>query len=266
MRVAKVVFLLGICAVVNAQPLQVVQAAETGPDIRQAQAPNQIEPGIFDVPVIVPDPQDSRREEFRRVLHNSERALRTFAQSNGWGDLMTPAFLKQIEVYDSRGGFEQRLKELSVDDAPGAIPKTYVAGLEKDILFMSSPEYYLANCGREARVPNGFERLMTHELAHRLHARIVGGDENRMGPMWFWEGFATYAADQFPGNKSLTDAEVWQIVNSNSKDRGSYKKYNAVFTYFLQKKGVPLVEYVNRAGDPDFIAWLKEPSTTNSSK
>jgi hypothetical protein len=68
---------------------------------------------------------------------------------------------------------------------------------------------------------------MIHEMAHRLHARIVG-DEQKMGPIWFWEGFAVYAADQYLSNTpDLTETELWSIIDA--KERGSYRNYRAVF-------------------------------------
>jgi hypothetical protein len=94
-----------------------------------------------------------------------------------------------------------------------------------------------------------------HELAHRLHVRLVDGHEDRMGPMWFWEGFATYVADQFPGNKPLTEAQMQQVVEA--KERGSYRKYNAVFNHYLKQKNVSLADFVKHAGEPDFNDWLR---------
>lgn len=226
------------------------------PDVRQAGTPNQIEPGIFDVPVIVSDPQDGRREEFRRTFHNAQRSLRKFAQQNGWTSLMDKPFVQQVEIYDSKPAFDERIRQLSPGDQ-SPIPKTYSAGVENGILFLVAPELYAANFP-DGRGPLSYEKLMVHELAHRLHLRACGDKDELMGPIWFWEGLGTYAADQFPGNKALPDTQVWEIVAAT--DRGSYRKYNAVFTQLLKQKGVTLPEFVKQAGQPDFTAWLKQPS------
>jgi len=98
-----------------------------------------------------------------------------------------------------------------------------------------------------------FEKLITHEMAHRLHVRILNGNESAMGPLWFFEGFAIYAADQF-GNYTLEPAEIWQIVR-NTK-RGSYKKYGAVFRYFLKR--ISIHELIEHAGQEDFLKWLRQ--------
>lgn len=134
------------------------------------------------------------------------------------------------------------------------IPKTFCAGIEKDIFFSVTPEIADANFpeGKEA---DGFIRLITHELAHRLHVRIVKGEEEKMGPIWFFEGFAVYAADQYKGNiPQLNEAEIWAIVDA--KERGSDRKYKFVFEHFL--KDDPLPDYMKQAGDPIFAALLRK--------
>jgi hypothetical protein len=242
------VLLLGIKAYAD--------SPDRAPDVRQAGAPNQIEPGVFDVLVIVSDPQDSRREEYRRIFHNAQRRLLAFAKANGWANLMNESFVKQVEIYDSKVAFDRRLCELDLQARNAAIPKTFVAAVENGSLLVVSPEVLNDNVPEARSLPDAYEKLMVHELAHRLHIRVCHGDENRMGPIWFWEGFATYAADQYPGNKPLADNEMWQVINA--KQRGSYKKYNAVFTQLLKQTGCNLSDYVAHAGESDFVEWLKQ--------
>src|SRR5579884_1684800 len=159
---------------------------DRAPDVRQAGAPNQIEPGVFDVLVIVSDPQDSRREQYRRVFHNAQRRLLSFAKPYGWDSLMHESFVKQIEIYDSKAAFDRRLCELDSQAHNKAIPKTFVAGVENGILLIVSPEVLNDNVPEAHNLPDAYEKLMVHELAHRLHIRICNGDEARMGPIWFY--------------------------------------------------------------------------------
>ncbi|MEZ4536771.1 MAG: hypothetical protein R3D26_17495 [Cyanobacteriota/Melainabacteria group bacterium] len=86
------------------------------------------------------------------------------------------------------------------------IPKTFAAGIEKGVYFSVSPAVY-ARIYPQGEDPDAFEKLFTHELAHRLHVRILDGDEERMGPIWFFEGFATIASGQFEKNKADLSAE-----------------------------------------------------------
>ena len=90
-------------------------------------------------------------------------------------------------------------------------------------------------------------------MAHRLHIRILEGDEDAMGPIWFYEGFAIYAAGQFE-TFSLDSTEIWKIVRST--ERESYRKYGAVFRYFL--KMVSIRELIEHAGKDDFQEWLQQ--------
>ena len=90
-------------------------------------------------------------------------------------------------------------------------------------------------------------------MAHRLHVRILDGNEDAMGPVWFFEGFAIHAAGQFE-NYSLKPAEIWEIVRST--ETGSYKKYGAAFRYFLEKTSSQ--ELIKAAGQDRFPEWLEE--------
>jgi len=115
-----------------------------------------------------------------------------------------------------------------------------------------SPELY-SQIYPEGIEDKSFEKLITHEMAHRLHIRILNGNENAMGPLWFFEGFAIYAAGQF-ANYNLRPAEVWEVVKGTK--RRSYQKYGATFRYLLQR--APLQELIERAGRNDFLKWLHQ--------
>ncbi len=75
-----------------------------------------------------------------------------------------------------------------------------------------------------------------------------------MGPIWFFEGFAIYAANQFRNSKiKLSENEIWEIIEN--AERGSYEKYAFVLRHFKNKTS--LNELVKRAGEDNFIVWLK---------
>jgi hypothetical protein len=217
---------------------------------------NQIEPGLFDLPIKLSKSLEPRRSEFRRNVIDAQKKLRAFAAANGWTALTDKPLIAAVEIYDSKDAWDARLREFYPRDAPKVIPKTFSAAVEKDIFFAVSPDVYLANYPDGKDEPRAFEKLITHELAHRLHVRICNGDESKMGPIWFWEGFAVYAADQLNYNRpQLTEKQMWDIINA--KERGSYRKYNVVFRHFLKRTTLP--EYVKLAGQKDFMQWLKKP-------
>ncbi len=119
-----------------------------------------------------------------------------------------------------------------------------------------SPELY-RNLYPEGDEENAFEKLLAHEMAHRLHIRILNGDEDAMGAVWFYEGFALYAAGQFEKNApELSVTEIWSIVND--PERGSYKKYASVFQYFARK--ISIHQLVENAAKDEFLDWLKKVS------
>ncbi len=213
----------------------------------------QIAPGVFDLPIIVPKSLESRKEEFRDDFIKAEKRLRVFAEKHGWARFTQTPIVKQVEIYDLKSEWDKRARELD-PTVPEELPKSFSANIEKDILFCVSPELYFANYPQGKDEKDAYVKLMTHELAHRLQIRILNGDEDKMGPIWFFEGFAIYAADQLNHNKpGLTEAQIWSIADA--KERGDYRKYNVVFRHFL--RGLSLPDYVQKAGDPNFLEWLK---------
>lgn len=221
-----------------------------------------LSPGIYDVPIELSKSLESRRKELRQDFINAQIRLKKFADENGWASLLDKSLVKKVEIYDTKAGWDKRLRQF-YPDAPKVIPKTFSAAIEKDIFFSVSPDVYLVNFPEGGKESNAFEKLITHELAHRLHVRICKGDENKMGPMWFWEGYAVYAADQLNYNSpKLSHDEIWKIARA--KDRGSYLKYNVVFRYFLD--GMTLSDYVKKAGEPNFMSYLEKREAAATSK
>ncbi|MBT9583529.1 hypothetical protein IV102_09265 [bacterium] len=105
--------------------------------------------------------------------------------------------------------------------------------------------------------------MIAHELAHRLHIRLVHGAEEKMGPIWFFEGLATYAACQFDEDTtSLSRKEVEEILAETG--RGDYRKYNRAVKFFLSL--VPLAELVRRAAGRNFQEWLLKNAAPQSAQ
>ncbi|OFX49478.1 MAG: hypothetical protein A2046_06835 [Bacteroidetes bacterium GWA2_30_7] len=76
-----------------------------------------------------------------------------------------------------------------------------------------------------------------------------------MGPIWFYEGFAIFAADQLKKSEfKLNSKEIWETIENT--ERGSYIKYGFVFRYFVDKIG--LKKLISKSSDKDFHKWLKQ--------
>ena len=226
--------------------------------------PHKIEQGVYMAPIILPDSMQHRKEEFEEILKNAQRKLMEFARNNGWENHMEESYFDRFEIYDVKEEFNKRILEItgqtveealkssSVDD--DKIPDTFSAGLENRILFTVSPELFAKNIP-SAVEDDYFLKILSHEIAHRLHIRILNGNEDAMGPIWFYEGFAMFAANQFRHNLTdMSKEEIWEIVRGTK--RISYYKYNSVFRYFLKKAS--LHELVKKAGENGFLQWLEE--------
>jgi hypothetical protein len=212
----------------------------------------RIENGVFDVPLRLDGALEPEREALRRALLGAQRRLRDFAERNGWDELIEEPIADRVVVHADKARFDRDLLALVGMDTDTELPRTYCAALEKGVLVSMSPAFYdeVYPKGREEAA---FEKLWTHELAHRLHVRILHGDEAAMGPVWFYEGFAINAAGQFATTApQLEIDEIWRIVGD--PERGDYARYATVFRHFAARALLP--ELVRRAGDGDFVDWL----------
>jgi hypothetical protein len=200
------------------------------------------------VAVILSPSLQGRRAELQGYMDLARENIRVFAQSNGWGDLTREAFMDSVMIFDDKALFNRTLLKLAGEDSTLELPDTYCAALEKRVLIVMSPEYY-AKVYPEGVEEQSYVRLLTHEIAHRLHIRILNGDEEAMGPIWFYEGFAIYAANQFSqSNLELSKEEMIMVMQN--PERGSYVQYNFIFRYFARR--TPVQELIEKAKEKTF--------------
>lgn len=207
-------------------------------------------PGI---PLILPETLENRRGEFGGIVDSAIERVKEFAKQYGWDKLAIESFMDSVVIFDSKDEFDKTLLKISGMDTTLHLPKTYSACLEQRALMAVSPEIYISNYP-EGQEDNYYEKLLAHEIAHRLHIRILDGNEEAMGPVWFYEGFAIYAADQLnDSTMELLAEELWKIIQS--PERGNYKNYGFIIRYFVQKTSIETL--VKKAGEEDFTGWLK---------
>jgi hypothetical protein len=212
--------------------------------------------GVHLIPIQLAESLEGKRVLLEDTLLAAQRRLRDFAQKHAWQAYVKEPFASHFRVYSDKASFNRALLEICGLDPAIELPATYCAALEQDVLMSVSPELY------RALYPEGdeecaFEKLLTHEMAHRLHIRILGGNEQGMGPVWFYEGFALYAAGQFEKNLPALDFPKIRTIILNP-ERGSYRGYAAVFHYFLGKASIQSL--IEMAAKAEFIDWLKENS------
>lgn len=200
----------------------------------------------------LPASLESRRAELEEYVRAAQARIRECASNYDWERHTVESFMDSVMIFDVKGEFDRTLLRITGSDSGIVLPETYCAALEERTLLAVSPELY-ARVYPEGIEDKSYEKLLAHEIAHRLHVRVLNGDEDAMGPVWFYEGFALYAADQFrtPPRELSTD-EVWRVVGET--ERGSYADYAYVFRYFAGK--ALLQELVGRASGANFAEWL----------
>jgi hypothetical protein len=209
-----------------------------------------IKPGApGQLPVILPAGLEARRGYYEGALAAARLRLRSFAATHGWTACVAEPFADALEVYDDKAALNARLRGLVEIPEGFEIPSTFCAALERRRLVTVDAELY-ARLYPEGDEPGAYEKLLTHELAHRLHIALLDGDEEAMGPVWFYEGFAIHAAGQFVVKPRLDRAELIDLVES--PERGGYRAYSRLIEVVLET--FDLAELVEEAGNDGFNA------------
>jgi hypothetical protein len=216
--------------------------------------PCLVEDGVYKVPLILPESLEHERRELELLLLGAQRRIANFAELHGWKDLTRESFFDRAEIYDTKEAFDRALAKVAGAAEQIEFPKTCSAALENRVLMAVSPALYSENYP-EGVEEDSYEKLLAHEMAHRLQIRILKGNEDAMGPIWFFEGFAIYAADQFSQDESpLESAEIRSMISASA--RTSYRRYGLLFRYLTGRASIgELIEHARRA---DLDLWSQE--------
>jgi hypothetical protein len=213
----------------------------------------RVETGVFDYPLVLTADLEGQRAELRSALRDAQRRLVRFAATHGWLAHVEMPFATEARIFGTKAGFDRDVIALTGAPPATILPKSYSAALEGDVLVSVSPALYAANTPQGAQTGE-FEKLLTHEFAHRLHIRLLDGHEDDMGPMWFFEGFACYAAGQFSDDLTEPDkALLGKVLGATS--RGGYAEYAKVFRFFARKVALP--DLIAEPRKPTFASWAK---------
>jgi hypothetical protein len=178
--------------------------------------------------------------------------IASFAVDHEWAAYMRVFFDRGIEIFVRQADLWARIRELYA--LPGATPLPtpgLAAALEWGILLAVTPEEYMRVAPEYGSSPEAYQRLLAHEVAHRLHVSILGGDEDAMGPLWFYEGFAVVASGD------LTDPprgnHTWEALIAPGPQ--AYRRYGALLRRLMER--IPLSDLVDRARAHDFEQWAR---------
>jgi len=166
--------------------------------------------------------------EFNDLAEKAINQLNDFVVQNNLAKKVDSSLIKQVIHFESKELFDIELKDLSGGKIK-KLPRTYVALAEGQVLRVVSWEAY-----RQIHPNHNIEeyvKLLQHEIAHIFHSQLAGDDG--MGPVWFFEGFAVVAANQYSDEPSLSDSQISKIVNDDS--RGDYKKYGSIIRSMMKK-------------------------------
>lgn len=201
-----------------------------------------------DPPMTLAPTLQSRQAEFRCAYRRAELRLRRFAATHGWSAFVERPFVDRLRVVEDGREFEEALRELCAVPEDFVVPRSYSGALEKGTLLAKTPERFAADYP-EGMEDGAWEKLLCHEMAHRLHVRILEGDEEAMGPIWFFEGFALVAAEQFAADGAEGEEDVIRSV-LETRTRGSYRRYAGVLRRLMETTA--LGDMVRAAREPSF--------------
>lgn len=208
----------------------------------------------FRIPLTLSISLEPQRAALEEMIASAYGRIVIFAEKYGWGGFVPECLAESADIYDSKYDFDRAVIHLLGLPPATTMPEKAVACLENGVLMAVSPTIY-SQIYPEGIEANSYEKLIAHEIAHRLHVRILGGDEDAMGPIWFFEGFAIHAASQFENSQlALTDEAIWEVVRG--RERIGYERYAAAMRHFLAR--IPLPEMIKNAGTEGFEAFLKK--------
>jgi hypothetical protein len=207
----------------------------------EAEAPEQVRFEVVDV---------ATEGAYMARVARAEEIVRAFAAEHGWEEHAARRAFDSVEIVADREALWARVLELyeAPDDTP--LPdQPPVAALEARVLLAVTEEEYARAHPEYAREDESFAKLLAHEILHRLHIAIVG-DEEKMGPRWFYEGFAVVASGQRfdAGLTYATAAEA--LAGTRETDALAYRRYAAALRFFLRCASIE--ELVDRAWREDF--------------
>lgn len=206
-----------------------------------------------DFSVEISDSVNIDESQFEDMIEEAYSRIRSFASEYGWEKYTEQSFFNKVFIYSEKADFDRKLIELTGMPDSTEFPVTFSGGIIERVLILKSPDVYAAIYpdGVE-KTGDGYIKLIVHEMAHMLHVRILNGEEEKMGPIWFFEGFAIHASDQF-SDRELTLAEEEMSALIIEEIRTSYIKYGALIRYLTDYADIS--ELVLMAADGTINDW-----------
>lgn len=191
-------------------------------------------------------------KSFTQLVQTSISNLLSFANKHHLGIKNSDIFVDKVVLYGTKLSFDQMISNSPVWPKGSEVPKNYVGLGQKKVFHVVSWKAYKKIHPDESITD--YQKLITHELAHLLHISFLKDREDDMGPLWFFEGFACFVAEQYPEAVLPPKEQLNQIFSDNK--RGNYSNYVAIFRRLAQKK--PVFNLLQDAKSSEFLKWAKD--------
>jgi hypothetical protein len=173
-------------------------------------------------------------EDFKKRLDDSIAKLLEFSEQEELGVRNVSAFVKEVVLYGSKTSFDSMITSSPGWPKGNPVPANYVGMGEKGIFHVVSWPVYKQIHPTDS--VEDYQKLLTHELGHLLHIAALNGNEDDMGPLWFFEGLACLMADQYLDSKLPDHLKIESIIKST--ERNNYQDYVSIVRVVNRKKSV----------------------------
>lgn len=192
-------------------------------------------------------PEIITNKEYQQIedcLKHAFTNIKTFISQNAININTSKQLVTKVIVYDSYELFISVIKKLFKLSPEAYLPPTVSATIVDRELHTVTQDLYKDIFPIEGKEEKGYERLITHELAHQLHIDILKGSEEQMGPKWFFEGFALYVANQFVDAPKISKDRMKTIIKENLDV--AYIEYASLFHEILKTYSINhLISQIN---------------------
>lgn len=182
----------------------------------------------------------TQEKQFAEDLGVAFKRLNRFLKDQNLSQTPVENLVDEVIHFESKELFDSHMMRLT-NGQMKSIPKTYVAAGDGGVLRIVSMKAYLKIHPEHTK--KDYINILVHESAHIFHSKTYG-DEG-MGPIWFFEGFAIFAANQYINEVKLSEDQMKSITAA--KERGDYKKYGFIVRDL--EKTYSLKEMLQKAKD-----------------
>ena len=137
-------------------------------------------------------------------------------------------------MYGSTAEFDKAIRMSTGQQKSDSVPETYVGFGQNKKFHIIARSVYKVIFPKDT--DRAYLNLVTHELTHLFHIAYLDGHEEKMGPVWFYEGFACLVADQYPGAPPPSREQISKITINPT--RGDYQIYVAILRLLAKRKSI----------------------------